>query len=142
MNISVWVPFILVKSPCKYFPPYCTFEEAIYSIINKLIWHLQIWNFFAIWDGNFFAIYLKFCHNRIDPLGSCFEAWTLVCARWPTVYLPISIPHHFFPTPISFLEVVAVHYFGSFIFIVCSLPFFFWPQYTRTRATHGPCPNI
>ena len=76
--------------------------------------------------------YLKFCHNRINPLGSSFEPE--VCARWPSVYLPISIPRHFFPTPISFLKVVAVH-FSSFIFIVCSLPFFFWPQYTNTCHT-------
>ena len=58
--------------------------------------HLQMLNFFCylMWE-NF--CHLKFCHNRINPLDSCSEAWTLVCSRWPTVYLPISIPHNFSP---------------------------------------------
>ena len=91
--------------------------------------HLQMLHFFCylMWE-NF--CHLKFCHNRINPFSSCSEAWTLVWVRWPTVYLPISIPHHFFPTPISFLEVV--HYFSLFIFIVCSPPFSFWPQYMKS----------
>ena len=98
--------------------------------------HLQMLNFFCylMWE-NF--CHLKFCHNRINPLDSCSEAWTLVCSRWPTVYLPISIPHNFSPiffqNPYLFLRLLLFTTSARLSSLFVHFPFSSDPN-TRTRA--------